>query len=123
MKESGYYAPGTEFSPDAPWNRHDPEERELDVDVVVSFTINAPVHSVDYMVEEDMDYDDDGHVSRYVTYEYNGNEIKDFELEYMPLADAIKLILPHIPDDRALRDAIRTLKVYSNCTEQIIEGA
>ena len=25
MKESGYYAPGTEFLPDAPWNQKDDE--------------------------------------------------------------------------------------------------
>lgn len=37
MRESGYYAPGTEFRSDAPWNQVDPTEVEFEC--CVSYTL------------------------------------------------------------------------------------
>lgn len=56
MRESGYYPPGAEFDPDAPWNQSTPIEEPFAVTVSITmsktFTINVPnpVH-----MEEDED--------------------------------------------------------------------
>ena len=53
MRESGYYAPGTEFLPDAPWNRIDPPEKEYDCSATV-------VLNKDTTILTDRVYNDDG---------------------------------------------------------------
>lgn len=39
MKESGYYPPGAEFDPNAPYN--EPLTKNYDVSISLSFTLNA----------------------------------------------------------------------------------
>ena len=41
MIESGYYPPGAEHDPNAPWNQVDPEPRK--VEVTVSITLSKTV--------------------------------------------------------------------------------
>lgn len=43
MRESGYYAPGTEFDPRAPWNEKEPEEIEKDCEVWTAVKKTMPV--------------------------------------------------------------------------------
>lgn len=46
MHESGYYPPGAEFDPNAPWNQVDPPEEPFEVTVSITlsktFTVNVP---------------------------------------------------------------------------------
>lgn len=53
MRESGYYAPGTEFRSDAPWNQV--EAPECDFDVTVSFSLER-----ECSITTDQVYCDDG---------------------------------------------------------------
>lgn len=43
MKESGYYAPGTEFDPSAPWNQVDPPDVDFNVEANVTLSRTAVV--------------------------------------------------------------------------------
>lgn len=49
MKESGYYATGTEFDPSAPWNEKRQREREFDVLVTQSLNKYDSIMSEDYI--------------------------------------------------------------------------
>lgn len=49
MTESGYYPPGAEFDPDAPWNQNDPEEKEFEVTVSQTLSKSTTVTTSDYI--------------------------------------------------------------------------
>lgn len=64
--ESGYYPPGAEFDPNAPYNQVDLPEREIEVTVSVTLSKTMKVMVDDYRVEEDADED-----GRYLSYDYS----------------------------------------------------
>lgn len=53
MKESGYYAPGTEFDPSAPWNQVDPPDVDFNVEAIVTLSRNAVVTTNCVDMDED----------------------------------------------------------------------
>lgn len=58
MIESGYYPPGAEFDPRAPWNEPGPpDERTFDVCVSQSLSRSTQVTTSDYSIEVDGDED------------------------------------------------------------------
>ena len=57
MTESGYYPPGAEFDPSAPYNRSDPPREKFDVYVVQTLSKTATVETDDYEPEEEIDED------------------------------------------------------------------
>ena len=62
MIESGYYPPGAEFDPNAPYNQSDPEPVEVDVCISQTLHKSTTISTTDYVAEEWEDYerDDDG---------------------------------------------------------------
>lgn len=61
MIESGYYPPGAEHDPRAPWNQCDPEEEEVEVLVSITLSKSVKIKVKDYIVvdegkDEDGDY-------------------------------------------------------------------
>ena len=68
MIESGYYPPGTEFDPNAPWNQIDNPEKEIEVTVSITLSKTIKIKVSDYTVYsneddngnhfEEMDYSD-----------------------------------------------------------------
>lgn len=55
--ESGYYPPGAEHDPNAPYNQVDLPEREIEVLVSVTLSKTVKVQVNDYKVEVDADED------------------------------------------------------------------
>lgn len=55
--ESGYYPPGAEHDPNAPYNQVDPPEREFKVTATFSVDKEVIVRTSDYVAEEDWDDD------------------------------------------------------------------
>lgn len=55
MKESGYYPPGVEFDPNAPYNQVDPPEKAFDIWYSTCMSRNADITT--------NDYDDSGPIS------------------------------------------------------------
>lgn len=72
MKESGYYPPGAEFDPSAPYNEIPIEEREFDVEVEYAMRKECKVTTDDYVPEID---DENGH-------EYANTENTDWDTAY-----------------------------------------
>lgn len=48
MRESGYYPPGAEFDPNAPWNEREPEELEYNIEACFELRRTDAVLTADY---------------------------------------------------------------------------
>jgi hypothetical protein len=55
--ESGYYPPGAEFDPNAPYNQVDPPDREIEVTVSMTISKTFTVTVNDYTEESGIDED------------------------------------------------------------------
>ena len=58
MIESGFYAPGTEFDKNAPWNEVENPEEEFNVTIVETLSKDVTIHTSNYQLEKDYDEDD-----------------------------------------------------------------
>ena len=80
MIESGYYPPGVEFDPNAPWNQSDPEPVEVEVTISQSLSRSTTITVTDYTAEEweDVECDEDGYMSRTggVDYDFSDSDLK-----------------------------------------------
>lgn len=70
MTESGYYPPGAEHDPNAPWNQEELPEREIEVTVSVTLSKTVKIKVSDYTItdsgkDEDGDYFEDVDYSDY----------------------------------------------------------
>lgn len=55
MVENGYYAPGTEFDPNAPWNEVENPEEEFNVTIVETLSKDVTIVTTNYNLEVDCD--------------------------------------------------------------------
>lgn len=53
MRESGYYPPGAEFDPNAPYNEVEVPERKFDVCISQSLSKSTSIYTQDYQPEYD----------------------------------------------------------------------
>lgn len=67
MTESGYYPPGAEHGPNAPWNQVDNPEREIEVTVSVTLSKTVKIKVSDYEIT-DSGRDEDGEYFEDVDY-------------------------------------------------------
>ena len=67
MTESGYYPPGAEHDPNAPWNQEELPEREIEVTVSVTLSKTVKIKVSDYTIT-DSGKDEDGDYFEYVDY-------------------------------------------------------
>ena len=68
MIESGYYPPGAEFDPNAPWNQKELPEKEIEVTISITLSKTVKIKVSDYTVYsieadngkcfDDIDYSD-----------------------------------------------------------------
>ena len=67
MTESGYYPPGAEHDPNAPWNQIDNPEREIEVTVSVTLSKTVKIKVSDYEIT-DSGKDEDGECFKDIDY-------------------------------------------------------
>nr|DAO50618.1 MAG TPA: hypothetical protein [Caudoviricetes sp.] len=67
MTESGYYPPGAEHDPNAPWNQEELPEREIEVTVSVTLSKTVKIKVSDYTIT-DSGKDEDGEYFEDVDY-------------------------------------------------------
>lgn len=67
MTESGYYPPGAEHDPNAPWNQVDNPEREIEVTASVTLSKTVKVRVSDYKIT-DSGKDEDGECFKDIDY-------------------------------------------------------
>jgi len=61
--ESGYYPPGAEFDPSAPWNEQEQMEVSVDVEYSCTLTHKTTIETYDYDIEEN-GYDENGYFQK-----------------------------------------------------------
>jgi hypothetical protein len=96
MMESGYYPPGVEFDPLAPWNEKEFPEEEIEVTVSVTLSKTVKIAVNDYTVDEDIDYDEEGSPHSYKTIDFSECNLKKAVEEQVILPqDAVKYVVPN----------------------------
>lgn len=84
MTESGYYPPGAEHDPDAPYNQSDTEEKEFEVTVSQTLSKNTTVTTSDYIPGgcfPETDWDIDGYYT-ITCYEPDDTSDTDWKAAY-----------------------------------------
>ncbi len=98
MIESGYYPPGAEFDPRAPWNEQEVPERQFDVCISQTLSKSTRVTTNDYVPE--VDQDEDGVYESADTSDTDWKEAyKNEHLTPLQLIEKFKEFLTkHLPD-------------------------
>ena len=80
MIESGYYPPGAEHDPDAPYNQSEPEEIEVEVVISQTLSRSTKILTTDYIVNEWEDFEPDEEGGFYrtggVEYDFSDSDLK-----------------------------------------------
>lgn len=80
MIESGYYPPGAEFDPNAPYNQPEPEEIEVEVVINQTLSKSTKILTTDYIVNEWEDFEPDEEGGFYRTggteYDFSDSDLK-----------------------------------------------
>ena len=76
MIESGYYPPGAEFDPDAPWNQKELPEKEIEVTVSITLSKTVKIKVSDYTI--------------YSNEDENGNHFEDIDYSDCNLKEAVE---------------------------------
>lgn len=123
MIESGYYPPGAEFDPNAPYNQVDPPEHEFGITISQTLSKSTSVCTTDYNYE--CDADEDGVYTNYNTEDTNWDAAyKDEHLTIEQLLDVLKnmcvleksVLEAKLEKDIATKNRIRKLDYYiSEC--------
>lgn len=118
MIESGYYPPGAEFDPRAPWNQVDLPEKEIEVTISVTLSKTVKVSVNDYTVEEDTDED-----GRCLSYDYSDCDLHKAVEDQIYLPQNLAIVTERLFDQdldlkaagmpRYLKDAIKDCKDWN----------
>lgn len=111
MIESGYYPPGAEFDPNAPWNEPgDPDPKEVEVAVSTTLSRNTTVWTSDYNAEswEDWDIGDEGETIHTGGVDYDFSDT-DFKEAYTEEMYTVEEVLSKV-SDYALEQATKCLQ-------------
>lgn len=110
MTESGYYPPGAEFDPNAPWNQVDLPYREIEVTVSITLSKTIKVSVNDYKV--DVDADEDG---MYESYDFSNCDLYGAVKEQYPTPDKILDTLGKLADKHPN-------SIYPNYKAEVFKG-
>lgn len=83
MKDSDYYPAGAYNDPNAPYNQHDNEPIDVDVNITITLSKDTTISTCDYIADEweDWDSDDEGGVVHTGGIDYDFSNV-DFVEEY-----------------------------------------
>ena len=100
MIESGYYPPGAEFDPRAPYNEVENDEIDFDITCTQVLSKTVSVTTTNYVREVDEERDEEGSIHRDVTYDTSDTNWADefAENEYHTPLQLIALFKRHLED-------------------------
>lgn len=105
--ESGYYPPGAEHDPNAPWNQPpDPEPKEVEVTISVTLSKTVTVLVDDYEVECD-DYD------RVVDYDFSNCDLHQAVEDQITLPQNLAGVIEEVFKDKL--KAVRIPRHLQDC--------
>ena len=91
MYESGYYPPGAEHDPNAPWNQSDPDAVQMEVEYSCTMRRTADVETTDY-VPGTWEKDEDGFGYRDGDDFSDTDWLSDFKQQYRTPSQLIDLL-------------------------------
>ena len=113
MKESGYYAPGTEFLEYAPWNQVDPPEKEFEVTCSQTLSKNVTVVTDNYIPVDYTDWDDMGGFHEHYDDTSNVNWKEEYhDNDYHTPLQLIELFGKYLKDELDGTQAIKRSESY-----------
>lgn len=129
MIESGYYPPGAEFDPNAPYNQVETPEHEFDVTISQTLSKNTAVCTNDYIYE--CGADEDGFWEHRDTEDTDWlTAYKDEHLTIEQLLEVLKdmctleksILEAKVEQDTATKNRIRKLDYYiSECEDWCVD--
>lgn len=88
MIESGYYPPGAEFDPNAPYNEHENPEEEFEVTISQTLSKTISVFTSNYNLEVDVDED-----GRYVSCDTSDTDWKEvYEEDHLTVEQLLNVL-------------------------------
>lgn len=115
MTESGYYPPGAEFDPNAPWNQSDPDPININVCITQVFSKSTNIEVTDY----DGEVDEDG-----IYYDTSNCNLHEATVNQIVTIEEILEELPNIykelsenTSETITKDQLRRLKVLAKACE------
>ena len=112
MRESGYYPPGAEFDPNAPYNQVDPSEQEFDITITQTLSKSLSVFTDQYNFICDMD--EDGVSVEYDTSDTNWHDVYE-ENHHTPL-QLIELFKRMLEQKEEIPESLRQ-HLIEECSE------
>ena len=98
MTESGYYPPGAEYDPKAPWNQVDPEPRKIEVTVSITLSKTVEVEVTDYTTTEEIDEDNNHNI----IYDYSECDLERAVRNQVTLPNSVGEFNDWVEDDFAV---------------------
>ena len=118
MTESGYYPPGAEFDPNAPYNQLELPEEEFDITVTQTLSKTLTVATDNYRYIEEADED-----GRYVEYDTDETDWEDVYAEDHHTPEQLIALFKRFlerKDEEEIPDSIRQ-HLIKECEDWIVE--
>ena len=112
MIESGYYPPGAEFDPDAPWNQHSSPEHEFEITITQTISKTLPIWTdqYNYICERDID-------GEFIDYDTSDTRWKDvYEEDHHTLLQLIGLFKRMLESKEEISESMRE-HLIEECSE------
>lgn len=107
MTESGYYPPGTEFDPNAPWNEDELKPVQVEVTISQSLSRSTTIEVHDYTIKEweDVEYIKEEGISRIkkgVDYDFSDSDLKEaYEIQEYTIPELLEYLKSYLIKDIA----------------------
>lgn len=106
MIESGYYPPGAQFDPNAPYNQSDPKPVEVEVCISQTLSRSTKIKVTDYIANKWEDVEHDGEIGFYrtrgVEYDFSNSDLKEaYEVQDYTIPELLDYLKSYLIADIA----------------------
>ena len=104
MKESGYYPTGSEYDPNAPYNKSDQKPVQVKVTISQSLSRSTTIEVTDYIAKEytDAEYDEDGYlnITGGIKYDFSdSNLLEAYKIDNWTIPELLNELKNYIQQD------------------------
>lgn len=128
MTESGYYPPGLEFDPDAPWNEDELKPVQVEVTISQSLSRSTVIEVTDYIIKEweDTEYIKEEGISRTrkgIDYDFSDSNLKEaYEIQEYTIPELLEYLKSYLINDIAQCSEESNKKRLLQCILKGCEG-
>ena len=128
MIESGYYPPGSEFDPNAPWNEAELKPVQVEVTISQSLSRSTTIEVTDYTIKEweDTEYIKEEGISRIgkgIDYDFSDSDLKEaYEIQEYTIPELLEYLKSYLINDIAQCSEESNKKKLLQCILKGCEG-